>query len=195
MKEHEIREGDIVEIDYIDSLTEERVNEGKALVMWKGFNHQPLIHKLDAKRTIWSGYDNIVRVIGHVDIERYMENAMALEHEPCIPKEAGEREGAIKKLKDILDEATEADDSVCYVTSDDADALKQAIKALEHEPCVPQEPKVDFDELKRKILSEVDGGTDDKWLRYGDVCDRISDSIDEYAGECREKEDKTEQER
>ena len=39
---------------------------------------------------------------------------------------------------------------------------------------------VDFDELKRKILAEVDGGTDDKWLRYGDVCDRISDSIDKY---------------
>ena len=34
-----------------------------------------------------------------------------------------EREEAIKKLKGILKEATEADDSVCYVTSDDADAL------------------------------------------------------------------------
>lgn len=54
---------------------------------------------------------------------------------------------------------------------------------------------MDFDELKRKILAEVDGGTDDKWLRYGDICDRISDSIDEYAGECRGKEDRTEQER
>lgn len=41
------------------------------------------------------------------------------------------REDAIKKLKDILEEATETDDSVCYVTSDDADALKVAIDSLE----------------------------------------------------------------
>jgi len=36
-----------------------------------------------------------------------------------------------ERLKDILAEATETDDSVCYVTSDDADALKVAIKSLE----------------------------------------------------------------
>ena len=57
-----------------------------------------------------------------------------------------------------------------------------AIKALE------QEPKIDLDKLKRKILMEVDGGTDDKWLRYGDVCDRISDSIDEYKAEIEPQE-------
>lgn len=45
------------------------------------------------------------------------------------------REGAAKKLKDILAEATETDDSVCYVTPDDADVLKAAIEALEQEPC------------------------------------------------------------
>ena len=39
---------------------------------------------------------------------------------------------------------------------------------------------VDWDELKRKIFMEVDGGTDDRWLRYVDVCDRISNSIDEF---------------
>lgn len=33
---------------------------------------------------------------------------------------------------------------------------------------------------------EVDGGTDDKWLRYADVCDRISDSIDKYIADMRE---------
>lgn len=41
------------------------------------------------------------------------------------------RKEAIKKLKDILEEATETDDSVCYVTADDADALKAAINSLE----------------------------------------------------------------
>lgn len=37
-----------------------------------------------------------------------------------------------------------------------------------------------MEELKRKLLMEVDGGTDDKYLRYTDVCDRISDTIDTY---------------
>lgn len=35
-------------------------------------------------------------------------------------------------------------------------------------------------ELKRRLLMEVDGGTDDKYLRYADVCDRISSTIDTY---------------
>lgn len=37
-----------------------------------------------------------------------------------------------------------------------------------------------LEELKRKILMEVDGGTDDRYLRYADVCDRISNTIDTY---------------
>ena len=56
-------------------------------------------------------------------------------------------------------------------------------QALEQEPTTKNDLGVDWDELKRKILMEVDGGTDDKWLRYTDVCDRISDSIDEYKAE------------
>jgi hypothetical protein len=59
----------------------------------------------------------------------------------------------------------------------DHEAMMMAIKALE------QEPPVDLDELKRKILMEVDGGTADYWLRYCDVCERISNSIDEYKDE------------
>ena len=46
-----------------------------------------------------------------------------------------EREEVIKKLKDILEEATETDYSVCYVTSNDEDVLKLGIKILEQEPC------------------------------------------------------------
>ena len=42
-------------------------------------------------------------------------------------------EEAIKNLKDILAEVTETDDSVCYITSSDADTLKMAIQALEQE--------------------------------------------------------------
>ena len=40
-------------------------------------------------------------------------------------------EEAIERLKAILEEATADKDAVCYVTSDDADALDMAIKALE----------------------------------------------------------------
>lgn len=41
------------------------------------------------------------------------------------------REKAIAKLKAILEEATVDESAVCYVTSNDADALEMAIKALE----------------------------------------------------------------
>ncbi len=40
-----------------------------------------------------------------------------------------------------------------------------------------------LEELERKILMEVDGGTDDMYLRYVDICDRISNSINEYKKE------------
>ena len=43
-------------------------------------------------------------------------------------------EKAIENLKNILEEATETDYSVCYVTSEDADTLKVAIQVLEQEP-------------------------------------------------------------
>ena len=47
-------------------------------------------------------------------------------------------EEAISNLKMILDEATETDEAVCYVTSDDAESLILAIKALEKQ--VPKKP-------------------------------------------------------
>lgn len=60
-----------------------------------------------------------------------------------------------------------------------ADNLRECVS--EELPSVtPQELRVDFKELKRKILMKVDGGTDDAWLAYGEVCNRISNSIDEY---------------
>ena len=44
-----------------------------------------------------------------------------------------------------------------------------------------------LEELKRNILMEVDGGTDDRYLRYAEVCDRISNSIDKYKAESEQK--------
>ena len=76
MKAEEIREGDIVEIDYITEFRKEHINEGKALVIWKGFNNQPLVRKLNTRATIWTSYEHIARVIGHTDIDRYMDDAL-----------------------------------------------------------------------------------------------------------------------
>ena len=42
---------------------------------------------------------------------------------------------AIEKLKGILTEATEYENSVCYVTEEDREPLEMAIKALEQESC------------------------------------------------------------
>lgn len=43
------------------------------------------------------------------------------------------REEAIIKLTEILDEATESEDAVCYVTLVDAPQLRMAIEALKRE--------------------------------------------------------------
>ena len=43
-------------------------------------------------------------------------------------------EEAIQDLKDILEEATSDKDAVCYVTSEDAEALDMAIETLQTEP-------------------------------------------------------------
>ena len=76
MKSADIREGDIVEIDYITECTKEHRNEGKALVIWKGSNHQPLVRKLNTRTTTWACYEHIARVIDHIDIEKYMDEEL-----------------------------------------------------------------------------------------------------------------------
>ena len=80
MRADEIREGDIVEIDYITDFTKEHINEGKALVLWKGFNNQPLIRKYMPYQnewgTIWGDYEHISKVVGHIDLESYMDKAL-----------------------------------------------------------------------------------------------------------------------
>ena len=43
------------------------------------------------------------------------------------------REEAISEIKNILEEATETENAVCYVTSEDAEALTMAIEALSRE--------------------------------------------------------------
>ena len=89
MNAEAIREGDIVEIDYIAEFTKEHINEGKALVIWKGNNNQPLVRKLSTKKTIWTCYEHIARVVGHINIEDYMDRALSAEPcEDCISRQA-----------------------------------------------------------------------------------------------------------
>lgn len=89
MNAEAIREGDIVEIDYIAEFTKEHINEGKALVIWKGNNNQPLVRKLSTKKTIWTCYEHIARVVGHIDIEDYMDRALSAEPcDDCISRQA-----------------------------------------------------------------------------------------------------------
>lgn len=40
---------------------------------------------------------------------------------------------AIEVIKAILEEATSAEDAVCYVTSEDSEALKAAVSAMERD--------------------------------------------------------------
>lgn len=49
------------------------------------------------------------------------------------------KEEAIEVLEDILNEATADENSVCYVSSDDAEPLNMAIKALKRD-----DPKAEF---------------------------------------------------
>ena len=55
------------------------------------------------------------------------------------------REEAVSNLKMILEEVTETDEAVCYVTSNDAEALILAIKALEL-----QIPKTPVDNIEQE---------------------------------------------
>ena len=55
------------------------------------------------------------------------------------------REEAVSNLKMILDEVTETDEAICYVTSNDVESLILAIKALEL-----QIPKTPIDNIEQE---------------------------------------------
>ena len=105
------------------------------------------------------------------------------------------RQEAIKKLKDILEEATETDNSVCYVTSDDADALKMAINSLE----IDERYELEYEQIDQKadVLDKIraDINRQYKWLintRYTirdvDIAfDSIFRTIDKYKAESEDK--------
>lgn len=68
-----VKPGDIVLID-TSKLSDNFVKitnpeKYKALVIWNGFNDQPLITKLDEWRPVWSSYPEIVEVLGHINMD------------------------------------------------------------------------------------------------------------------------------
>ena len=73
------------------------------------------------------------------------------------------REEAKEKLKDILAEATENEDAVCYVTSDDADVLKAAIQVLEQESIL-EKIRAEIDQKQYDFMDDKDY---DEGIRFG----------------------------
>ena len=138
MKEYEIKEGDIVEIAYTSEFTNEYVNEGKALVIWKGWNHQPLVHKLDRNITIWTGYNCIARVVGHVDIVGYMNKAMTLECEPST--DAVSREAVKKFIESFIHEIIT--ESGIDKNAHTNEVLREVARGVgDIPPVIPERPK------------------------------------------------------
>jgi len=86
---------------------------------------------------------------------------------------ARELEQIKRTTKNDLPHCQHTDEEIAKSFIEDVEAVKDQLPTK-------NDLGVDWDELKRKILMEVDGGTDDKWLRYADVCDRISGSIDDF---------------
>ena len=73
MKENELRNGDIVRVDYIEYYTNEHPKPYDAVLLWKGINYQPLMVKLDELekgeyRPFWSVYEHISEVKGHINL-------------------------------------------------------------------------------------------------------------------------------
>ena len=66
----ELKEGDCVLVHGLSWDGKERIYEPyQAIILWKGLNNQPLITKIDEYKPHWSTYEDIVEVIGHVDLE------------------------------------------------------------------------------------------------------------------------------
>ena len=60
---------------------------------------------------------------------------------------------ATERVKEIIEECTEYGNEVCCVTSNEADALNMAIKALEQEPCNDAVSKTSVFEIMGNLMS------------------------------------------
>ena len=82
---------------------------------------------------------------------------------------------AIKNIKDILDECTESEDAVCYITNVDSTALEMAIKALEKQ--IPKKPRFYAHNYYCSVCDNLVGNNEFEWKRfkYCDVCGKKLD--------------------
>lgn len=68
--------GDIVIIDESLEYTF-YTRKYKALIIFNGYNIQPLITRLDEWRPIWSSYGQIAEIIGHIDLNNVLMEVKA----------------------------------------------------------------------------------------------------------------------
>ena len=61
--------GDVVLID--ESLVYKTMNRRyKAIVLWEGFNNQPLLTEVGRYCPHWGTYKSIAEIIGHIDLQQ-----------------------------------------------------------------------------------------------------------------------------
>ena len=81
MKDYEIMSGHIVNIDYITEFTKKHIREGLALVLWCGYNGQPLVlYFSDLEKNIyrpcWECYEHIESIRGHINLDELIKNEL-----------------------------------------------------------------------------------------------------------------------
>lgn len=65
-----VTEGDMVRIYKSSWDYSKRIGKPyNAIVLWCGNNNQPLVTNIDEYRPHWSTYEDIVEIVGHVDLE------------------------------------------------------------------------------------------------------------------------------
>lgn len=160
MREHEVREGDIVRIEY-DAKTKEHIDEGKALILWKGINRQPLVVKLDHLKNrkynpVWTCYEYIAEVVGHMSIVDMLKSQCGLGTLDS-PTTNGVAVDSISRQ--AVDELSK---NLVHVTRDKADFLCNFWEGLQKLPPVTPQPCEDA--VSRdcdKCAYYVDGANDE----------------------------------
>lgn len=139
MREHEVREGDIVRIEYDTKFAKEHIDEGKALILWKGINRQPLVVKLDHLKNGeynpgWTCYEYIAEVVGHMSITDMLKSQCGLGTLDS-PTTNGVAVDSISRQ--AVDELSK---NLVHVTRDKADFLCNFWEGLQKLPPVTPQP-------------------------------------------------------
>lgn len=87
MKEDKIKNGHIVNIDYIDEITKEHIKKGLALVLWScGLNGQPLVLyfsdlEKNEYKPRWECYRHIESIHGRLYLDQIIKDEGIIEME------------------------------------------------------------------------------------------------------------------